>query len=120
MQNVVKEATRVTPKTQSLIDLIVTTKPELVRMTGVMPLGISDHSMVYATLRLANKRPPPKVIKIRNFNRFNEDNYKADIECSPFHVASVFDDKDDILWAWNLLFKEICDTHAPYRDIKSA
>ena len=39
MQNVVKEATRITPKTQSPIDLIVTTKPELVRMTGVMPLA---------------------------------------------------------------------------------
>ena len=118
MQNVVKEATRVTPTTQSLIDLIVTTKTELVRKTGVLPLGISDHSLIHATLRLTSKIPPPKVIKIRNFKHFNADNFKADIKCAPFHVATVFDDKYDILWAWKQLFKGICGTHAPYREVK--
>ena len=34
MHNVVKKATGITPKTKFLIDLIVTTKPELVRKTG--------------------------------------------------------------------------------------
>ena len=52
MQNVIKEATRITPNTESLIDLIVTTKPELTKTTGVLPLGISDHSLVYATLKI--------------------------------------------------------------------
>ena len=46
MHNFVKKATRITPKTKFLIDLIVTTKPELVRKTGVLLLGISDHSMI--------------------------------------------------------------------------
>ena len=76
MHNVVKKATRITPKTKFLIDLIVTRKPELVRKTGVLPCGISDHSMIYATLRLVNKRPPPKVTKIRNFKYSTPKNSK--------------------------------------------
>ena len=52
MQNVIKEATRITPSTETLIDVIATNKPELVRTTGVFPLGTTDHSLVYATLRL--------------------------------------------------------------------
>ena len=99
MQNVIKEATRVTPSTETLIDVIATNKPKLVRTTGVLPLGITDHSLVYATLRLKRKRPPPTVITVRNFKQFNAENFKADMEQTPFYIASVFDDMDDILWA---------------------
>ena len=45
LQNVIAEATRITSTTKSLIDLIVTTKVDVVRCTGVMPLGISDHCL---------------------------------------------------------------------------
>ena len=43
MQNVVNEPTRVTPSTQSLIDLNVTTKVNLVGKFRALPLGLSDH-----------------------------------------------------------------------------
>ena len=75
-QNLIKEATRITPSTETLIDVIATNKPELVRTTGVLPLGITDHSLVYATLRLKRKRPPPTVITVRNFKQFNTENLK--------------------------------------------
>ena len=118
IQNVIKEARRITPSTETLIDVIATNKPELVRTTGVLPLGITDHSLVYATLRLKRKRPPPTVITIRNFKQFNTENFKADMEQTPFYIASVFDDMDDILWAWNQLFRGVCDSHAPLKEIK--
>ena len=118
MQNVIKEATRITPSTETLIDVIATNKPELVRTTGVLPLGITDHSLVYATLRLIRKRPPPTVITVRNFKQFNTENFKAVMERTPFYIASVFDDMDDILWAWNQLFRGVCNSHAPPKEIK--
>jgi len=46
MHNIIDEPTRETPKTKTLIDLIVTTKPELINIKGVTPLGISDHSLI--------------------------------------------------------------------------
>ena len=95
-----------------------TNKPELVRRTGVLPLGITDHSLVYATFRLKQKRPLPIVLTVRNFKQFNTKNFKADLEQTPFHIASVFDDMDDILWAWNQLFRGVCDSHAPLKEIK--
>ena len=52
MKNVIKEARRIAPSTETLIDVIATNKPELVRTTGVLPLGTTDQSLVYATLRL--------------------------------------------------------------------
>ena len=38
MHNVIKEVTRITPTTESLIDLIATSKPDVVGRTGVLPL----------------------------------------------------------------------------------
>ena len=97
---------------------IVTTKPDLINRKGVLPLGISDHCLIYVTLNLKHKRPPPKVISVRNYKQFQVDQFRADITAAPFHVALVFEDKDDVLWAWNKLFKDICDLHAPTKRVK--
>lgn len=66
MQNVVVENTRETQTTSTLIDLIVITRRDLISKCGVIPLGISDHNLVYATMKLKNNRAPPKYIKTRD------------------------------------------------------
>ena len=57
--------------------------------SGVFPLGISDHNLVYATLRLKSKRLPPKYVNTRNYKNLNLDSFREDIETAPFHIASV-------------------------------
>ena len=52
MQNIVNNPTRITPGSSTLIDLIVTTKPNLNNHKGVLPLGLSDNCLIYATLNL--------------------------------------------------------------------
>ncbi|PFX14301.1 Tyrosine kinase receptor Cad96Ca [Stylophora pistillata] len=118
MKNIISQPTRITSSTESLIDLIVTTKANMVRQCGVLPLGISDHSLVYAALKLKSKRPPSKIVRSRNFKRCNIQDFKKDIERIPFHVQDMFEDKDDVLWGWNLLFNDVCDVHAPCKDVK--
>ena len=96
----------------------MTSKKELIHSSGVFHLGISDHSLIHASIRLTQKRPPAKIIKTRNYKNFNEVNFKQDISFAPFHVAFVFDDPDDKLWVWNKLFLDVCDQHAPLKDVK--
>jgi hypothetical protein len=48
----------------------------------------------------------------------NVENFRADLERTPFHITTVFKDNDDVFWAWEKLFNDVCDSHAPYRDIK--
>ena len=83
-----------------------------------MPLGISDHDMIYAALSASIPRDPPKIIAIRNFNKFSERNFQSDIARAPFQVCEVFDDPTDVYYAWNLLFTELCNEHAPLKQIK--
>ena len=48
----------------------------------------------------------------------NVDSFRAEMECVPFHMADIFDEPDDSLWAWNKLFEDVADRHAPYKTIK--
>ena len=118
LQNIVEEPTRVTLETKTLIDLIVTNKPELFNIKGVLPVVISDHSLPYATIKLRQRCPHPRIITIRNFKNFSIKEFQADLSCVPFHVADVFEDKDGVQWAWSLMFNEICDKHAPFKKSK--
>ena len=68
MQNIVNKPTRITPGSSTLIDLIVTTKPNLINRKGVVPLGLSDHCLICAALNLKLKRSPPNVINVRNYS----------------------------------------------------
>ena len=82
------------------------------------PLGISDHNLVYTVARLVCKRPPPKFVHIRNYNKLNEKSFKRDMENAPFHVATIFDDPDDSLWLWKKIFLQITNEHAPTKQVK--
>ena len=118
LNNVINEMTRITLTSKSLIDLIVTTRTDMVQSSGVFTLGISDHNLVYATLRLKFKRPPPVIIRCRNFKLMNDTNFKRDVSRAPFHIGEIFDDRNDKRWTWEKLFKEICDIHAPWKEVK--
>ena len=118
MSNVIEGPTRVTSHSKTLIDLIVSTRKDLVKLRGTCPLGISDHDMIYATLLVSAPRAPPKIIKARNFKKFDETKFRRDIENTPFHVCNTFEDPSDVYHAWNLLFTNICNEQAPFRETK--
>ena len=44
----INKPTRITETTSTLIDLILTNKSEYILYAGVLHIGISDHSLVYA------------------------------------------------------------------------
>lgn len=119
MHNMIQEATRSTTSSRTLLDLFVTTTKDLISSSGVFPLGLSDHDLIYATIRLKHKRPPPKFIKTRNYKRMDVEKFKHDLECTPFHIASIFEDPDDQLWVWERLFDDISNEHAAWRKIKA-
>jgi len=98
MQNVVNKPTKITLGSSTLIDLIVTTNPNLINRKGVVPLGLSDHCLIYATLNLK--------IDVQNYKQFQVDQLLADI------IAQVFEDKGNVLSTWNKIIKDSCNLHA--------
>ena len=112
------QPTRVTATSSTLIDHITSSKPEMVKETKCLELGISDLMLVYASLTIRVKRPPPKIINARTYGKFNTTNFRKDNEEVPWSVCSIFDDPGDIYWAWSHIFNNISERHAPHRRVK--
>ena len=56
LSQLISEPTRITPTSRTLIDLCITSSPEKISKAGVVHLGISDHSLVFMTLKISYER----------------------------------------------------------------
>lgn len=52
------------------------------------------------------------------FQEFDEGSFCSDLSLVPFSTAYVFDDPKDVYWAWEKLFVEVLDDHAPVKSFR--
>ena len=87
----------------------VTTSPSIM-------CGISDsHNIISVAIK--GDAPPPKHrgTKYRSFKNFDEGAFSEAVGVTPFEVAYVFDDVDDIYWAHEVLLTDLLNEHAPMK-----
>ena len=110
----VTSPTHVTMHSESIIDLILTTVPHKHTLSGVIPVTMSDHYMVFSILREKLPREKIKYVSKRNYNYFNVELFLYDIAFS--NVFSSIFHCCDVTEAWELWLSEyirICQKHAP-------
>ena len=80
---VIKEPTRISDVAQTLIDLIIVSYPEKITAAGESNLGISDHSFVYANLRMRKEKSPLmiKAIIITELSTSRNLETTSNVEC---------------------------------------
>jgi hypothetical protein len=49
---IIDHSTQITDSTSSLLDVALVTNPENISQSGVLHVGISDHSLIYACRKL--------------------------------------------------------------------
>ena len=102
----ITEATRTTADTNTLIDHIITNKPEQIITSGVLPCGISDHDVTYTVRsykKLRNSRCKPKTLTTRKFNKFDTDAFLKDLERVPLdEIKHHLIDPNEMWMIWNL------------------
>ena len=118
LNQMVTQPTRITDSTEALLDIILVSNAKQVIEAKVLPSSISDHDLVYVTLRLKKQRTPSTFRTIRSFKNYSSERFNNDITRAPWSVLETFDDPDDKLHAFNLLFNEILDRHAPLKTIR--
>ena len=62
---IIKEPTRITAQTRSLLDVIMVTPLTKIKNSGVINTGISDHYLVYCIMKVKSKKPNPKYIHVK-------------------------------------------------------
>ena len=70
-EQLVKESTRITETSSTLIDLAFSNRPELIIESGVEHIGISDHSMIYVCRKVSIPRKEPKIVSTRQYKNFD-------------------------------------------------
>jgi hypothetical protein len=101
--------------TPSLLDVFLTTRPDMFTKAGTIESGLSDfHKYTYTVKKGPVPPRKPDFIEYRSYKNFKEDNYVKDLSAAPFSVCEIFDDVNDCLWAFTYLQAEIMDDHTPY------
>ena len=85
LTQIIKEPTRITGISETLIDHVKTNKPDMVHDPGAISCGISDHDMVFIerNVRAPKMKAPPKVLNVLNFKRFGNDSFPDAIQKIP-------------------------------------
>ena len=69
-QQLINEPTRITPNSRTLIDIILSNEPSRILKSGVVHMGLSDHSMVYAVRKFAiSSKNTHKHVTTRSFKK---------------------------------------------------
>ena len=118
LTQLITEATRITPISKSLIDLRTNNYPEKVTFSGVLPLGISDHSLVYIIRKSAYPKTAGKIIKGRDFKHFNEANFLDDLSLLNWDVVLNYDNPNGMWRAWVDMLMGVVNKHAPIRETR--
>ena len=118
LTQLVKTPTRITENSQSLLDVILTTKESFVDSTEVLMSSISDHSLVYTVLKLKTPRTKSSYVSVRSYTNYKPELFLKDLYCVPFHMVNFFDDFNDQVDAFNSLFLDVLNEHAPIKRIK--
>ncbi|MCG8034833.1 MAG: hypothetical protein JAZ03_22035 [Candidatus Thiodiazotropha taylori] len=113
----VREATRVTNSSKTLIDHIYSNFSENITFVDVPKIGLSDHFPIFFTRKMNSVLPKTEhhTITYRSFKNFDENKFISDLQSVPWEIIQIFDHPDDILQAWTDLFLEIVDAHVPIR-----
>ena len=107
LKNMIKNPTRTTQFSETIIDLIITSNKELILNSGTFDTGIADHSLIFATLKIRKDRVPPRYQKVSNMSKCDWASFNKSLEEVPWHVCDIFDDVDGSVWAWTQLYKNV-------------
>ncbi|CAB4029170.1 Hypothetical predicted protein [Paramuricea clavata] len=102
----------------SLLDVILTYYgDDKILDTGVIHLGISDHSLVYLCRKLSIPKAPPKTVFTRHYKNYNVNQFNNDLsEVFSLPLDSAILTDPNALWNdFKNKFLSAADKHAPIR-----
>ncbi|XP_072046946.1 uncharacterized protein [Amphiura filiformis] len=118
MNLITKDPTRITNHSQTYIDHIWTSRPEMYHQNGVIPCFLSDHSIIYAARKAGRVKRDARYIEARSFRRFDETEFLNDLIDVPWQAVSCASCPDLALDIFLGLLRPVCETHAPIKRIK--
>ncbi len=120
-KQMIQTPTRITPTSETLIDLIITNKPSHSIKSGVWSTCLADHELIY----LIRKKPkmmkdPPKIMTRRSFKNTDPEKLATMITTAPWWILDFCTTTDKKYAMFIYLINFILDIHAPYKSMRMA
>mgnify|MGYP000170449695 CR=1 FL=1 len=114
-----EEPTRITKISSTLIDHHATNSTGKIARSGVIHIGISDHSLIYAIRKINPTKKTGTNIrtnKFRNMKRFDQQQFIADLLGQPWEPIVLKKDTNSMWSFCKEVFLEILNKHAPIQN----
>ena len=115
LSQIICKPTRVTENSSTTIDLMFVNNTHRVVQSDVLQSSISDHSIVFCTIKGGVKKLPPKLLEYRCFKSYNKEAFLRDLSNLPWSIIESANDVDDAVFLWEGLFNSIANDHAPIK-----
>ena len=106
------------PVSKTCLDHVYCNQPQRINLVTSADIGLADHLPVFVVRKYAreNLNRQSSRIKYRDMKSFDEDQFKRTLEQIPWETAFVFEDIDDVVYAWEKMFNSALDDHCPWRE----
>ena len=117
LKQLIKEPTRDTLRTCTLIDHVAVSEPRNIVDSGVLKIAMSDHYMVYCVRKFRGAwRKQHKKITTRQMKNFDETSFLADISSVDWNlIIQRSADLDSVVENLTNMLSLIIEKHAPLR-----
>ena len=107
----VTEPTRVTQYSSTLIDLCLTNSPDKISHSGVIDIGIIDHSAIYLKRKVSHLRSNVhKTVEVRQLKNFNEAEFLRDLRMIDWNRVTTHNNSNEMWYFWKHLIASVIDT----------
>ena len=115
LDQLVECPTRVSVNNASLIDLIFVNNSHRVVNKGVIHLPLSDHSLVYCTIKAGVAKVAPRIIEYRSYKHYDKELFLHDLRTTDWSPSYRADDVNEAVNTWCTIYSSIADQHAPIK-----
>ena len=112
-KQLIKDPTRVTEDSRSLIGVIYTNEPWNIYSVKVIPAGLSDHDLVGCTRKIHNFKYQPKLITCKNYANYDPVAFCNDLRSSDFGSVFTSSCVNDACSRFKCILQQSIDKHAP-------
>ena len=101
LTQLIKEPTRIVDTTRSLIDVILVNNEYRIIKSGVVPISLSDHFLIFCVLKAGVTKAQPRTMEYRSYRQFDANAFNRDLNNVPWNVVYNEENIDDALFTWN-------------------
>lgn len=118
LTNIITEPIRIGKSSETLLDLILVSNISKIQKAGTYDLAISDHKLIYTVVKLTRNKELPEIRTVKNYKSVNKGEFKLALQNVPWWISNVFDDLDDVVNTWELLYKDVVNEFITERKVK--